>query len=1433
MALTFATYVKPGPYVQTVTETNAANLVSGLRIPVVIGVGQEELTQTNLEMIRGSSAGLDEKIISEDTAGRFVVSEVNPANPALGPADGTVAKFRVRNFPIVDGAGVGRVTNDVRSVAVTINGLQVAVGSVQGADGYVTLQVPPQPGDDVRVSYNFRRTDTSFTDDVSDQVTSTPAELTTPAVAPFVVAAETNSLVLIVDGTSSTLTIPVGSLTAAALKTAIDSQLVSGLSTAVFTDNEGKDHLTFTAAKELQIGSGTVNGILGFTVGNKTNRVKAFRVFQRPIVDGSDGGVTTTDTSKVVVFVDGVQQVPAAVDGTNGLVTLAYPPPPASEVLVRYWANTWQDTFDHLPNTLVTNVVRCGFAPSRNDFIEGQDFVIENPRADISVIHWGTSTSVAAGTTTAGATAFDSSQVIPTLVDNKMYLAPTTRYVNSSVVPAVSSLSEFILPEVPTTGNGRDTALGQTLYNAVANNRVSLPSNRPDLIQAWAGTDVVDALSRSPLTIKEVDSKTLRFKVAEEVPQDRTVYATFNYSRATDDTYTLTNKVAGAVGVGEFELRSALQGRNLHQIRFGTKTGLSQTVQWPRGSESVPDAFHSGSGTPVSETVTVTFGNTLATNATFTTTKAEPYDLFTNTSDQFRVTLDGSAATVDLDLARPGYLVSSRIKVNGSDQVTITTGVNDQFNFTIDGTNIAATLTAGTRTITQIVTEINAAIDATNASGSGGINFTTTAPNDLANFIRVGGAAGGDHVILISGLNTPSVLPAGFDESYYVAVRQGTAEGTLGFTTFQRSDGTSRATNKPATLVGSIAGNFAIVSGVNDGLAIQVDGVDYTVTLTAGAARTPAQVVTDINAVISGVASVGTASNLNRIRLTSTTANTSSRLLIKTGTANATLGFTTGDEASQTRVKAQEIANAIVGTVVTFAATPFSATAEGWASVKTINNQNYLHIEAADTGTGSTIVFVAGTASAFNTTTGLGIVPGVSGDSGEAARNNFVVTSSNASGSAGTGYPGQTYTDARTGLRFSILPASTGTYTATGSFTLLISETWKVNPSIPYMSVPGLELVVTDTVGVGVNDTSLLKTFNPGGLEPAIGDSYYVSYRYRKTDFNTPRLFAQIKLIEANYGPVSPENRVSLAAFLMIANGAVVVGIQQVAKEPGRNQATDTSYIQALKDLEKPLPGSIKPDVIVPLATSSVVYSQLMQHCEVMSTPRNQSERMGYIGFASGASPTTAQTTARSLASSRIVAVYPDSGVITLTDETGTSYESLVDGTFLAAAVVGSSVSPAFDVATPYTRRRIQGLTRIPRIMDPVEANLTAMSGVTILEDLNPLVMIRQGLTTDMSNVLTRLPTVIQIADYVQQSARTTLDVFIGTKFLASRVNDVEISLTAMFQGLVQAEIIGAYAQISAAVDPEDPTVLNVEASYAPVFPLLYIIVTFALRSRL
>ena len=1428
----YSTYVQPGVYTRTLTEANVSNVVAGLRIPVYIGVGQEELTNYDFELVRGSSSSIDQQIVGEDPSHEFVLNDTNPSNVILGPTDGTYNTIRVRNFPLVDGQGFGRVTNDVRCVTVLVNGSPVALSSIQGAKGYITFQVPPQPDDIIRVTYFFHRGDTSFTDNVSNQVTASPAYLVTPAATPFVVLAGSTSFVLSVNSNQYTITFAAGTYNAQTLKGMIDAAAVPGLTTSVFTDNQGLDHVQLNAQQSVLIGSGSANGALGFGGGETTTRNADFRVYNIPITDGSGGGVTTTDPTKVVATVDGAQVVVKAVDGKNGIITLPYAPAPGAIISVTYWANTWQDTFDYLPNSMVTNVIRCGIVAGRSDYIEGTDFVISNPDPSTSIIHWGASYVVSSTTRTPGATLFDNSQIIPSLVDDRLYLAPCTRVVNNTTIPATDSTNKFVLPEVPTLGNGRDTPLGQTLYTAVANSRYALATTRPDLITVYVGRNLADAMTKAPVPVTAVDPITRVITLKTSVAPDYHAYATFWYNRLIDDTYTLTCKVPGPVGIGQYEVYSADYAMNMLQVRFGVKgSGLTSVVQWPRGAEHVPDAFHHG-GTPVSETVTIIFGQAPADNAAYTIKGQAPYAFYTGTSSNWVTKVNGTDATTNLVSATVGYMVGAHVTPiqSGGDagKVTIPVAPNNNLQIAIDGVAIdtgapgsGITLTSGASTPQLVVDEINAAIDAL-------VPFSTTAPNRLAGYKQIG-AATGDVIFYIKSHAVPAALPNGFDTVSKVVINQGTVESTLGFTTFAQVNGSAQAINKPATYVGITAGPFNITAGLNDTLAFRLNGIDYTMTLPPGATVTADQVAAAINSVpgLHGVASTNhTGIHAEMIRLTSEVNTDTSAITILSCNANDVLGFTTQDFVGQTRVAAQEVVNRLN-------ATPgFASGAIAYAI--TIDGQTYVTIESLTVGlTTSSIGFTNSTGSAFNRTCGTNVTPGTDGDVGENAYDRYQVLSNNPLGSNGWGIPGQTYTDNRTGLRFTVLPCLTGSYGSGLScfFTMAVSPTFIVNPSIPTYAIPGLETLVTNTVGIGINDTATLQTFNASGVEPSVGDFYYISYNYMKQDFST-RIYLQFKTIEANYGPVTAENRLTLAAYLAILNGAVLVGLSQVLKVTGTSQASDQSFITAIQALSTPLPGNIKPDIICPLCTSTAVYAYLTQHCEVMSNERNQSERMGFIGFASGTTPTAAQTIVKGLVSSRIVAIYPDTAVITLTNELGESYQTAVDGTFIAAAVAGATVSPSVDVATPYTRRQIQGFTNLPRIMDIVEANQTATAGVTILEDLDPIIRIRQGLTTNMQSILTRLPTVTQIADHVQQQSRSLLDVFIGTKFLSSRTNEVKVSLTGLFKSLVQAEIVAAFTGIDAVVDTEDPTIMRVEAYYAPIFPLLYICCTFSVRSQ-
>mgnify|MGYP001284263383 CR=1 FL=1 len=437
------------------------------------------------------------------------------------------------------------------------------------------------------------------------------------------------------------------------------------------------------------------------------------------------------------------------------------------------------------------------------------------------------------------------------------------------------------------------------------------------------------------------------------------------------------------------------------------------------------------------------------------------------------------------------------------------------------------------------------------------------------------------------------------------------------------------------------------------------------------------------------------------------------------------------------------------------------------------------------------------------------------------------------------GVVGQTYRDLVTGLTFTVLPRESGVaYPSGGTLTFNCLDTGTTDANIPTKAIAGVEIVVSNTTGIAEADTAVVETFKRTGSQPEISDNYYVSYEYAKQDFN-PRVFSKFSIVERLFGELDPSNPLSLACYLAMTNGAAVMGIQQVQKDEvpaggSFTAASVTNYRDAVDSLSGQLVGGINPDLLVALRGDDLdLFKYLARHANIQSSMRYRSERTVVAGFAAGTQRSTAQSWAKAVEDTRFRVVYPDIVYLSTTNALGVTTQHLVDGTYLAAALCGLIVNPNKDVATPWTNAKLFGFDNLARVSDAVEKNKLASAGITVLEDQPPVVKIRHGLTTDMSNVLTKTPTVIQIADQVQQVTRLALDKFVGIKFLPSILSQIEGTMSMTMKEMVRQEIIAAYTGISANVSADDPTVAEIECYYQPVFPLLYLVVTFNLRASL
>jgi hypothetical protein len=445
------------------------------------------------------------------------------------------------------------------------------------------------------------------------------------------------------------------------------------------------------------------------------------------------------------------------------------------------------------------------------------------------------------------------------------------------------------------------------------------------------------------------------------------------------------------------------------------------------------------------------------------------------------------------------------------------------------------------------------------------------------------------------------------------------------------------------------------------------------------------------------------------------------------------------------------------------------------------------------------------------------------------------VSGGSGSGSDNTGYLNQTYIDTVTGFRITIVDVATSYHNNT-ILVYTVSSRFITNINYQY-GILGIRFVVSTMVNLNPTDTAVIYTFNKSGIAPNVGDFYFVSF-LNGIDFNangisTPVFVTRESDAFAYSGPISATNKLSLAAHLAFLNGAGAMVLCQIKMTPGGTDAPDSLYMSAIDLFDTPLSGGLRPALLEPLTTSIEVLSYAKTSNTKQASYRYGNERMTYFGFPVNTTPATAMTIAQSMNSERMIAIYPDGGLVSITDANGNVTSFLVDGSLLAAAVAGIDTDPAFDVATPLLRQQIVGFQSLSRQLDSVTQAQVSNAGITLLDQQAAGIYIKMDLTTDLSSVLTQIPSVVRTKDSVQQGIRAALAPYIGSKLLTSQVSDIASTTKGYLSSLQRANIITAFKGVTAAQDLNDPTTVNVTASYSPIFPLRWILVTFNLQATL
>jgi hypothetical protein len=1420
----FTSYAPPGVYTQTEFEATTGTLPNNLRVPAYIGTGLEELLVEDFELFRGSAPFGDMFVPDEDVSNQIV--------------SGDEQVFQLAHFPLVTGDGSNTVTTSASDVKVLVDGEEVSPNVVDGTNGLVGLITAPGAGAEVKISYYFHRTDTRVTDeDVTAQ-----ADGTTNV---FKVAN-----LPIVDGTGAGLPTTDTSTVAATVNSVpVSIEAVNGqdgtITIAVPTSSITQD-LADTDVTPVAPAAGEGS----YTV----------TLDEDPVVDAS-GNITNDPTQvTVVTTVSGESQTKSAIEvsGIDGVVELPYHVTKLSGSGGEDAAGA--NTIDGTNASLTYSTVNSPLVSSNG--------AVSDSTSDVKVL-----VNVAVGDT------ISSSDPVVNSVDGATGAITIDPYlIGKTELKADNS----ILAGDPGNDFGTTGLIANVTPSALASPAVdssgvesSTPSDLQVTVTAGGGDDSpvgpVDALTLTTAGTFTYDLWAGGPVVTEALDSD------FDGLAAANVTSTVANEMVGQDSAGADALTDLV---SLSVTLDSSDAGITNTFQNtdPATTATVPT---STSIEFVYTDLIVKVVDTVSFDGDGTA--SQDLSLGANGTVKLVDPADGSVADIaDMEVydfdSDPGLTTPLAIKNS--------LGAGPAFNLNIDSTlyNLVNLAVVYYRLVDTVNHEDEVDVEYKRVPRSDIDDVEVSynrLPNEILDTVTLeysygvsANLVGGDTIaVTYNHRDLPDFAEGDTVEvSYYhntfrntfdylpksgvtEIIRVGNSQGRSNYfepTDFTLIDdrihwGTVADVQDGVVQVGSesLADKFTAATPVDDRIEMEFVGtgdlagtkeftLDYVPVHGDGTDRpadTPtgstsnlfAYVGTDVADALLNEAVIASVDALNK-KVVLRDAPADGELVFVTYYANRFTDDVYTFEVTDTTNGEYTIDSLLLGPVSTAEATlPGGSSSTAYIKpVLTTNaasttGQIWLQFASAtqidvyngDPAGGGVKVDEFEMNQTYISKPSLGIPEGVWISIGNTQ--DF----ENTSGAVQFNFN----TSGTSGRTLVIDVEQGGTFQT--EFNFLKFDRYQI---------PGLVYVISDTDDVLDGDTATVQTYDKSGAEPEISAPYYVTFNYEKTDFSS-RLITDFDDVERFYGTLSVDNRLTLAAFLAFQNGVPGVILKQVPRAEGQPDAAAQDYINALSELEFSVAG-INPALIVPLSTDAQVQAATQNHVEVQSSIRLRNERVAVLGTEIGTTPTEVKQIAEGFASNRVWLVYPDGAIISLVDSQGREVEQVVDGSIVAAAFAGLNASLQFDVAEPMTNKNLAGFSRLIRVFDNTTMDNIAGSGVTILIERGQSIVVRDSLTTDMSNIFTRQPQITTIADTVQQTTRANLRQFIGRKFLPGTEAQISQTLSSALRVLQGRNIIFGF-KAPKVTRGEEPDTAFITVEYQPIFGLNYIVATFKLQASL
>ena len=348
-----------------------------------------------------------------------------------------------------------------------------------------------------------------------------------------------------------------------------------------------------------------------------------------------------------------------------------------------------------------------------------------------------------------------------------------------------------------------------------------------------------------------------------------------------------------------------------------------------------------------------------------------------------------------------------------------------------------------------------------------------------------------------------------------------------------------------------------------------------------------------------------------------------------------------------------------------------------------------------------------------------------------------------------------------------------------------------------------------------------------------ISSGSYVNLAFEATDAAqfSAGLFDDLDTIRDKYGdPLDSTGSISseltLGAQLALANGATQLVL--VAVNPADITVSDTAGFQAA--IAK-LAFELSVNSIAILSGIAADINYLKGHVQQQSENGNLCR--GFVGLDGLGTPTPDYssfiTKAGQMNSERVSLVAP--GQFKL--DNGTTTPTIVPGYFAAAAVAG--VQAGLPPQEPLTRKQVFGFVGINN--QDTTQNIFSMQAAGVLvvfEDRLSRLIIKHGLTTDMSTVYSREISVITSRDRLRDFILDTLEggALIGSPMTSDTPNLVMAAVNAALEESVRQGLIFDYSDVKFRYPTENPTMIEIRFSYKPTLPLNYIHVQFSIDTN-